>query len=449
MNSHFLTQPYLLTLNPDREMNILWIQRNPGTHCYVEYGSDETLDSTVEATQYCVQGLRSAATDQGCTEIPEENPLMDVWQYIAVIRGLCPGQRIWYRCVSDGEKTPVYSFHAAPEAGNDFRFVLMSDLQGKAPCDEVVRRIGDENCDFLLYAGDLTSLSWRADEWFDLDTPYQTAEEKRRSFFPCMQQPGSRMMSWCPTFFCPGNHEVNDLRSGRNPDFALDNEKRSNSIFMQLFRPLYPKQDLNFGGEKWYTARYGDLQIFSLCIVRWASWDAYQVPGWPLMCDITENSPQIRWLTEEMKKSDAKYKWVIQHWHLLNKGSDVQIPLCEPVITENGLVSYPEDCGTAVLMPLYEKYGVNAVSFGHSHVYERYYVRNVHYIEAAYMTVCYREKNAPLHPTGAVPVVENNNFRSYVIVDRTEEGLTARAHKAEGEPMIFDTYRIADAEGRS
>jgi len=448
MKTPFLTQPYLLSLNPAHEMSVVWLQQERG-ECRVEYGSEDGFHQIVNCSEYRISGLRAPADpDRGYAPTPEENPPLIVWQYIAVIPDLKSGQHIRYRCLSDGYSSPVYDFFAAPDKEEPFRFALMSDLQGIPPCEETVRRIGREKCDFLLYSGDLNWLSWRADKWFDMDMPYQTADERLRSFFPCMQQAGIRMMQYCPTFLCPGNHEVDDLRVGMDREFAKDDSHWSCSIYMQLFRPLYPKQEYGLEGERWYTARWGDLQIFSLSVVRWAQWDAYEAPGWKMLNDISPDSPQIRWLRSELSRSDAKFKWVIHHWHLLNKGSDVQPALCPPVMDENGQIAYPADYGTGVLMPLYEQYGVNGVSYGHSHVYERYCVNGVHYIEAAYMAVCYREPNAALHPAGFRPIVENNDFRSYAIVDRRMNGLFATGHRAEGEPYIFDEYQLADADGK-
>ena len=44
----FLTQPYLLTLNPASEMNVVWIQRNP-VRGVVEYGSGVILFSDLSS----------------------------------------------------------------------------------------------------------------------------------------------------------------------------------------------------------------------------------------------------------------------------------------------------------------------------------------------------------------------------------------------------------------
>lgn len=45
-------------------------------------------------------------------------------------------------------------------------------------------------------------------------------------------------MQYCPTFFCPGNHEVDDFRVGTDPVFTRNADNWHFSIFMQIFRPL-------------------------------------------------------------------------------------------------------------------------------------------------------------------------------------------------------------------
>ena len=90
-----------------------------------------------------------------------------------------------------------------------------------------------------------------------------------------------------------------------------------------------------------------------------------------------------------------------------------------------------------------------AVTFGHSHVYERYYYHGCHYIEAAYLGVCCRERNAPLHPSRLQPLVEDNSRQSFLIVDCDESGLHARGFYSAEAPILFDEYQIADADGKT
>ena len=136
----------------------------------------------------------------------------------------------------------------------------------------------------------------------------------------------------------------------------------------------------------------------------------------------------------------------ILHWHLLNQGSDVQPNLCDAVVAEDGTVSYPDDLG-GELMALLSQGGVHGVTYGHSHVYERYFTAGTHYIEAAHFANCYREEHAPLHPSGLLPVFEDLSQRSYLTVYRDAQGLYGVGrYTANG--TVFDRFAIADAAGR-
>lgn len=446
MKTIFLTQPYLLTLQPSTEMNIVWIQREP-IEGLVEYGKTEKLEQSIPATCFKITGLRQPSSESGYAKNPEDNPMMPVWQCIAKIEGLEPGERIFYRCAVNDQYTQVYHFHTAPTAGDSFRFAQVSDLQGILPCDESVYRIGCKKPDFILYSGDVASISWRADQWFDLQESWQDLNQVKKAFFPCMQQNGAQLMQYAPTFICPGNHEMDDYRCCKDKTFSLDDRNWNWSIFMQIFRPLYQDTDTTLSGKRWYSVDYGDMHIVSLSVNRCSEWGAYEYPGWRMYDSIAPESPQIKWLKQDLSNSKTKFKWVIQHWHLLNKGEDVQPNLCDPMV-EDGRVSYPKDYGK-ILMDIYEAGGVNAVSYGHSHVYERYYAQEVHYIEAAYLSICYREKNAKVHPSGLLPVVEDNSRRSFLIVERREGGLFASGYYVGDVPELFDYYQIADEVGCS
>jgi hypothetical protein len=218
---------------------------------------------------------------------------------------------------------------------------------------------------------------------------------------------------------------------------------------MQLFRTFYDLSDTSLTGKRYYSADYGDMHITSLSIQRHSFYCNYnEAPGWRVYDSIEPDSPQYKWLCNDLESCTSKYKWVIMHWHLLNKGSDVQPNLCNPVIDENGNVNYPID-GCKILMDLFEKNGVNGVSFGHSHVYERYIHNGTTYIEAAYFIRCYREENAPVHPSGLLPVVDDVSQPSYLIVEKNETGLLGIASyftynnpQTEKEELVFDNFLI-------
>ena len=443
----FLTQPYLLTLRPESEMCVVWIQ-SVKTEGFVELGDTPELGKRIEAERYEITGLRAPNDEGKYTDAPEDHRAVSVWQYVARIKGLHEGQRVYYRAVADGNKTKIYDFHTAPEAGESFRFAQLSDLQGLDGCEKTVREIGKQRLDFMLYSGDATYVSWRLDSWFDLGVEWQDEASRKSAFFPCMQQEdGARLWQYMPMFFCPGNHEVDDLRCYASKEWTADDKRWTWSVFMQIFRPLYPTSDHSVSGRRWYSADYGDMHITSLNVNRLCFFKSNEAPGWRHYDPIDPGTPQFEWLKKDLEASTAKFKWVIQHFHLLNKGWDVQFNFCAPVINEAGEATYPHDNGGA-LMDIYSENGVNAVSFGHSHVYERYFRKSTHFIEAAHLSICFHNGTEEPHPSGLLPIIEDYEHRSFLVVERKEGGLYATGYYAEGS-VAFDEYKIADESGAS
>lgn len=92
----------------------------------------------------------------------------------------------------------------------------------------------------------------------------------------------------------------------------------------------------NMGGQRYYTFRKGDVEFFVLD-------SNYMDP------------PQLAWIEDKLRSSDAK--WKIAYFH-------------HPMFT-NAKYHGPDVDLRQQLMPLFTKYGVNAVWSGHEHVYER------------------------------------------------------------------------------
>lgn len=273
-------------------------------------------------------------------------------------------------------------------------------------------------------------------------------EEDGKTWFEIMQQEedGAELLQYTPIFPVPGNHEVDDQRVFVDKERAAKNDDWSLSIYMQLFRPLYPEQEYTKGGKHWYSVDYGDLHISYISCFRWQDWDGFEAPGWAMFDDISADSDQVKWLEEDLASTDAQYKWVNMHWHMLNRGQDGYFPVSEPVV-EGDRATYPNgDYAYDVLRPLYEKYEVDAVSFGHSHVYERYLINGVNYIEAASIGNSYREEDDPYHPSGNRPVFEKNDVRSFMILTKDDTGISAKGIAASGDAKgeVFDEFYVAE-----
>lgn len=139
------TKPYLLTLDPDSEMDICWLTSGDGEGS-IEIGETDALGETVKATQYKINGMRTSVKADGYDDEPTKNPELDVYQQIATVKNLKPNTTYYYRATTtvDGktETTKTYNFKTAPEKGGDFTFALLSDLQMKAESPATVKQIG-------------------------------------------------------------------------------------------------------------------------------------------------------------------------------------------------------------------------------------------------------------------------------------------------------------------
>lgn len=449
------TEPYLLSLTPMTSMDVCWLTSEPTDKSYVEYGSSESYGHKVQAVTYEIKGMETVDTS-GLYMIP-----LKVYQQIAHLENLEPGARYYYRAISQRgaykKITQGYYFKTAPAAGTPVKFFLLSDLQLKPQIPSTVKLAGQQGADFIIYNGDLVNTACHAGEWFSVPG---TSEEDDKRWFNAMQQTtgDTRLLQYTPIFPSPGNHEINEQERLTDKTLA-DRSKLSLKIYMQLFRTLYPEQQYEPNGKHWYSVDYADLHLDSLSILRSFGWPATEKPGWFMFDDIKASSPQYQWLQHDLETAKSrKYKWVTQHWHMYNRRDDVCVPYTDPVPSPDNpdLMLYPsqDDYLQRDIKPLFEKYGVNGVSFGHSHVYERYLINGVNYIEAASIGNTYRVPTDPsCSPNGYCPVFENCNFRSFLLVSiDPASGMTAQGIQASeaddgsqtgGIGQVFDTFVLA------
>jgi len=461
------TEPYLVSLTPFQSMNVIWLTGENANEAWVDFGETEGYGQKINAMQFEIKGMRRSATPDGYDTDPINNPEVPVFQQIGELINLKPATKYFYRVTTKiGSKTIAgspYHFKTAPSPNSNqpFKFILLSDLQLKAQILDTVRLAGQQNADFIIYAGDFQNTPWKIGEWFPVDGCFIAPAEKGKEWFTAMQQTqdSTRLLQYLPIFPCPGNHEIDDQRILVDKEMASDPSKKTMSIYLQLFRPLYPEQTADGRGKRWYSFEYGNMHMISLSAARWYdrfAINGHEEPGWFMFEDIYYGSPQITWLEDDLTKNQSRrYKWVFHHYDILNRGYQLEgfVPMSDPMPDPNnpGRVIYPYgDLGWHVLRSIYEKYDVTAVSFGHTHVYERYLLNKVHYIEAATIGNNYRGKDDPPHFSGVLPLVEQNDFRSVMVVSSTPERLSAIAIKAsaDGDESlkvgdVFDEFVIA------
>ncbi|MEP6748245.1 MAG: metallophosphoesterase family protein [Bacteroidota bacterium] len=154
-------------------------------------------------------------------------------------------------------------------------------------------------------------------------------------------------------FTVPGNHEyANDATR------AIDHNIPYYSIFTV---PTHAESGgLASGTEHYYSYDYGNIHFIML--------DSYGIDGGNHLYDDTTNGLQAVWLKADLAASAGKHKWTIVclHHPPYTNGSHTSD-------VEHDLISIRRK-----ITPILERYGVDVVLAGHSHVYERSFLIKDH-----------------------------------------------------------------------
>ena len=114
------------------------------------------------------------------------------------------------------------------------------------------------------------------------------------------------------------------------------------------------------GTEHYYSYDYGNIHFIML--------DSYGIDGGNHLYDDTTNGQQARWLKADLAANAGKHKWTIACMH-------------HPPYTHGSHISDSEKDLAAIrqkITPILERYGVDVVLAGHSHVYERSFLVKDH-----------------------------------------------------------------------
>ncbi|MBE7502523.1 MAG: metallophosphoesterase [Verrucomicrobiales bacterium] len=200
------------------------------------------------------------------------------------------------------------TFQTAVEAASPFGFVVIGDTEARPHINDVLAKaIWAERPHFLLHVGDMTDGGQQAHKW-----------EWNLEYFLGMNQ----LIGRVPVFPVPGNGE-SDLH------------------WFTRFHVLPAP-------ENTYAFTYGNAEFFML--------DSNRPLG--------PGSEQYRWLEARLAASKAVWKFAAHHHPTYSSDED------DYGDTWRG----PSDLGdlkVRAVVPLYEKYGVDMVFFGHLHTYER------------------------------------------------------------------------------
>lgn len=249
-------------------------------------------------------------------DVPED-PEVNEKHFIQAITldGLEPGTPYFYNLqLTDETGEPIESgiltFATAPAEDVPFTFAVIGDTEARPHVNfQVSKMIWEERPNFLLNLGDLTD---GGKEHHKFEWPYE--------YFTGMTALASRI----PVFPVAGNGE-DDL----------------------FWYKRYHKLP---GTEGYYSFRYGNAEFFMLDSNR--------------KDEFASGGVQYRWLEEQLQRSTARWKFVCHHHAPYSSDENDYGDSWKGKSTLG-------DLKVRQIVPLYEKYDVDIVFFGHLHTYQR------------------------------------------------------------------------------
>ena len=243
-------------------------------------------------------------------DIPGQGP---VWHYSAVIRGLTPGTKYYYRIGSGESWSEWTSFTTAEQSFEPFTFVYMGDPQLglRTYCPRLFRQAVKTapEARFWLFAGDQVNVG-------NSDTDF-------RDFFYA----GSWMFRSINILPVAGNHEY----------------PRSANLITRELTPLWrPHYTLPENGPD-------GLEETSY-------WLDYQGVRIIILNGNEKLEEQRDWIERLLKKNDSRWTVAAIHQPIYSTGN------------ERDNTELQE-----LLLPLFDRYGVDIVLQGHDHTYGRTY----------------------------------------------------------------------------
>ncbi len=429
-----LTDPFL-QLPTESSVRVVWFTEFEGVRHTVTYDA-----KTVSAT---TTKLRRSREDQD-SKISNPPPRLtqrNIWRHEAKVDRLETGKRYPYHVTSvreDGAtvESATFTLTSKPAATQALKILLTSDHQLKpmvpANLQKVVETIG--SVDAVFMAGDLVNVPDRASEWFD--------DDRGNAFFPTLQgranytlngtrYTGGAILQSTPMYTAIGNHEVMGRFSNtlsldeqfsdafprhlaqRSTLFNPDSIKNQ-SYNTDTYEEILTLPESASGGKQYYAETFGNVRLVVLYLTN--VWRTPQLTadakgkyrereadfdcpdrwghGQIIFCSIAPDSPQRKWLTEELNSQafqQAQYKIVMFHHPPHSLGDNIVPPYTDPIQTidprsRSIRYEYPqsEDYLIRDLVPMLEKAGVQLVLYGHTHIWNRFVSSTgMHFLETS------------------------------------------------------------------
>ena len=246
----------------------------------------------------------------------KSEPGYEAYIHETTLEGLEPHSKYFYEVRlksydGDSLSSGIFSFQTAVRADESFLFAAFGDTEARPHInDRIAKLVWGERPDFAINLGDLTDGGQKGRKW-----------QWNYEYFEGMTQLHSRL----PLFPVAGNGE-SDLY-------------------------WYEKYHVLPGNEAYYAFDYGNARFFMLNSNRRSEQFA---PG----------GEQYLWLEEQLRNSAATWNFVALH-HAPYSTDENDYGDAWKGDSDLG------DLKVRPLVPLFEKYGVDIVFFGHLHSYSR------------------------------------------------------------------------------
>lgn len=226
---------------------------------------------------------------------------------------------------SDEARSEVASFRVPP-VGGPVTFAAVADTgAGNGSQQAVARALTGLDPDFVLHAGDIQQ------------TSYLPELEDLRYFSVYRGLLNTR-----PIFPVMGNH---DLWGGL-------------AAFARFPEALgAPHNDVTGTGH-FYSFDWGDVHVCALFLPDRAQAEDARYAA----CMLAPGSPQYRWLTNDLARTTKPWKIVFGHVPVISSGPHQRDQV-------DGV--YDQEVHQSLLLPIFERYGVQLYVSGHDHLYER------------------------------------------------------------------------------
>lgn len=305
--------PYLQWPTPE-SMTVMW-ETSEASSSRVTWWETEPVHSGLSGRARTLEESSTQARDEALTRV-----------HRLTLPGLAPSRTYHYQVgsrVADGTtvESDIHPLKTAPLAGTPLSFAVTSETGGYGD-DEINRRLFAEIArhrpDFLLVVGDAVANGSQYEDW-------------ARWFF----EPGRELLHSTPFYLCLGNHEEGSLP-------PVDGPYTPARTWFHEFT-AFPEPGTYYGFD------YGDMHFTALDSTSLVE---YADAGPRATDELEPDSPQLRFLAEDLSRADARWKIAFYHY--------------PPYVSGDYEVAAMRQLGSVL-----EQAGVQVVLNSHTIVYER------------------------------------------------------------------------------